>query len=110
MSRLCYDSRASLNVILYQLGVLAWCSEFGELIDGLKDLGFHGNMFISTRTQALKTCQEILKLRLDLKMQIIVMYLTSQVQRLRRFLDGDTVWDDYPEPQFPQYPGDSPSR
>ncbi|KAF8224240.1 hypothetical protein L208DRAFT_1312540 [Tricholoma matsutake] len=93
-----------------QLGVLAWCSEFGELIDGLKDLGFHGNMFISTRTQALKTCQEILKLRLDLKMQIIVMYLTSQVQRLRRFLDGDTVWDDYPEPQFPQYPGDSPSR
>jgi hypothetical protein len=93
-----------------QLGVLAWCSEFGELIDGLKDLGFQGNMFVSTRTQALKTCEDILKLKLDVKMQIIVMFLSSQVQRLRRFLDGDTVWDDYPEPSFPQYPGDSPNR
>lgn len=67
-------------------------------------------MFVTTRTQALKSCEEILKLRLDLKMQIIIMYLTSQVQRLRRFLDGDKVWDDYPELQFPQYPGDSPNR
>jgi len=87
-----------------QLGVLAWCSEFGELIDGLKELGFGGNMFVTTRTQALKTCEEILKLDLDIKMQIIVMYLSSQVARLRRFLDGDRQWDDYPEPQFPLEP------
>jgi len=98
-------------VLFRQLGVLGWCSEFGELIDGLKDLGFQGNMFVSTRTQALKTCEDLLKLKLDVKMQIIVMYLCSQVQRLRRFLDGDTVWEDYPELQFPQYPGgDSPGR
>lgn len=61
-------------------------------------------MFVTTRTQALKTCEEILKLDLDIKMQIIVMYLSSQVARLRRFLDGDRQWDDYPEPQFPLEP------
>ncbi|KAG7452396.1 uncharacterized protein BT62DRAFT_1000131 [Guyanagaster necrorhizus] len=87
------------------LGVLAWCSEFGELIDNLKEMGFAGNMFVSTRSQALKTCDEILRLRLtDVKMQIIVMYLSSQVSRLRRFLDGDRVWDDYPELTFPLEP------
>ncbi|SJL06295.1 uncharacterized protein ARMOST_09631 [Armillaria ostoyae] len=87
------------------LGVLAWCSEFGELIDNLKEMGFAGNMFVSTRSQALKTCEEILRLRLmDVKMQIIIMYLSSQVSRLRRFLDGDGVWDDYPELTFPLEP------
>ncbi|KAF5384844.1 hypothetical protein D9615_001351 [Tricholomella constricta] len=91
-----------------QLGVLAWCSEFGELIDGLKELGFNGNMFTTTRSQALRTCQQLLKLPMDIDMQIIVMYLSSQVSRLRRFLDGDTSWDDYPIPSFPQYPGDQP--
>lgn len=84
--------------------MLAWCSEFGELIDNIKDLGFHGNMFVTTRTQALKTCEELLKLKLDIKMQIIVVYLSSQVQRLRRFLDSERVWDDYPEPAFPLDP------
>ena len=84
-----------------QLGVLAWCSEFSELIDALKQLGFEGNMFVSTRTQALKTCEEILRLKLDIEMQIIVLYLSSQVGRLRRFLDSDRVWDDYPKPAFP---------
>ncbi|KAJ3734627.1 hypothetical protein DFJ43DRAFT_1130437 [Lentinula guzmanii] len=87
-----------------QLGVLAWCAEFGELIDNLKELGFAGNMFVSTRTQALKTCEEILKLHLDIGMQIIMLYLSSQVARLRRFLDGDRVWDDYPMPSFPLDP------
>jgi len=87
-----------------QLGVLGWCSEFSELIDSLKELGCSGNMFVSTRTQALNACTEILKLKLDIEMQIIVMYLSSQVSRLRRFLDGDGIWDDYPVPQFPQYP------
>ncbi|KAG6333639.1 hypothetical protein ID866_5451 [Astraeus odoratus] len=86
----------------FQLGVLAWCSEFSEMIDSLKELGFSGNMFVATRTQALKTCEDILKLRLDIKMQIILMYLSSQVSRLRRFLDsGERQWDDYPVPEFP---------
>ncbi|KAI0778427.1 hypothetical protein BD413DRAFT_108097 [Trametes elegans] len=89
-----------------QLGVLAWCSEFGELIDALKQLGFDGNMFVSTRTQALKTCEDILKLNLDIEMQIIVMYLSSQVARLRRFLDADRVWTDYPKPKFPVDPNE----
>ena len=61
-----------------KLGVLAWCSEFGEMIDTLKELGFHGNMFVTTRVQALKTCEEILRLKLDIQMQIILMYLSSQ--------------------------------
>ncbi|OJT02712.1 hypothetical protein TRAPUB_6706 [Trametes pubescens] len=89
-----------------QLGVLAWCSEFSELIDALKHLGFDGNMFVSTRTQALKTCEDILKLNLDIEMQIIVMYLSSQVARLRRFLDADHQWDDYPKPKFPIDPNE----
>lgn len=85
-----------------QLGVLAWCSEFGEMIDSLKVLGFSGNMFLATRAQALGTCEEILKLNLDIKMQIVLMYLSSQVARLRRFLDGgERQWDDYPVPEFP---------
>ncbi|KAI6047803.1 hypothetical protein EDC04DRAFT_2863979 [Pisolithus marmoratus] len=85
-----------------QLGVLAWCSEFGEMIDSLKDLGFSGNMFVATRVQALKTCEDILKLKLEIKMQIILMYLSSQVARLRRFLDGgERQWNDYPVPEFP---------
>lgn len=87
-----------------QLGVLGWCSEFGEMIDHLKDLGFQGQMFVSTRTQALRTCEEILALKLPIEMQIVVIYLSSQVSRLRRFLDGDKVFDDYPEPQFPLDP------
>jgi hypothetical protein len=71
------------------------------MIDSLKDLGFKGNMFVTTRTQALRTCEEILKLKLDIEMQIILMYLSSQVSRLRRFLDGERQWDDYPVPKFP---------
>jgi len=89
-----------------QLGVLGWCSEFSELIDNLKELGFAGNMFVATRTHALKACEEILQLKLeDVKMQIILMYLSSQVARLRRFLDGDRVWNDYPDLNFPLEPG-----
>ncbi|KIJ46350.1 hypothetical protein M422DRAFT_92719, partial [Sphaerobolus stellatus SS14] len=84
-----------------QLGVLGWCAEFSEMIEDLKRLGFEGNMFINTRTQALATCQEILRLKMDVKMQIIVMYLCSQVSRLRRFLDGEKKYDDYPEITFP---------
>lgn len=58
---------------------------------------------MSTRTQALKTCEDILGLELykDIEMQIIVMYLSSQVARLRRFLDSDAVFEDYPQPKFP---------
>lgn len=74
------------------------------MIDALKQLGFEGNMFVATRMQALKTCSEILTLNLEVKMQIIVMYLSSQVQRLRRFLDGERQWDDYPIITFPLPP------
>lgn len=93
-----------------QLGALAWCSEFSELIDALKELGFRGNMFVSTRSQALTTCEEILKLKLKIDMQIILMYLSSQVARLRRFLDGDREWNDYPEMTFPVDPNNYQSR
>lgn len=91
--------------VIVQLGVLGWCSEFSELIDNLKELGFSGNMFVTTRVQALKACEEILQLKMeDVKMQLITMYLSSQVARLRRFLDADKVWNDYPDPQFPLEP------
>ncbi|KAI1789763.1 hypothetical protein LXA43DRAFT_892338 [Ganoderma leucocontextum] len=102
-----YALRSAPNVLYArfkqfgQLGVLAWSSEFSEMIDALKQLGFEGNMFVSTRTQALKACDEILRLNLSIEMQIIVMYLSSQIARLRRFLDSDRQWDDYPKPQFP---------
>ncbi|KAG6817719.1 hypothetical protein H0H87_004510 [Tephrocybe sp. NHM501043] len=87
-----------------QLGVLAWCSEFSELIDSLKDLGFQGNMFTTTRAQALETCTNLLKVPMDIEMQLIIMYLSSQVSRLRHFLDSEAVWDDYPIPKFPVHP------
>ena len=74
------------------------------MIDAVKHLGFEGNMFVSTRTQALKTCDEILALNLEIEMQIIVMYLSSQVARLRRFLDSEAVFEDYPLPRFPTDP------
>lgn len=61
-------------------------------------------MFVTTRSQALKTCEELLQLKLDVKMQIIIMYLSSQVVRLRRFLEGEKLWEDYPVPQFPLDP------
>ncbi|KAI0046595.1 hypothetical protein FA95DRAFT_1349383 [Auriscalpium vulgare] len=91
-----------------QLGVLAWCAEFSEMIDALKTLGFEGNMFVATRTSALQACEEILRLQLDIKMQIIVIHMSSQVARLRRFLDADRVWDDYPATAFPLDPRDYP--
>ena len=74
------------------------------MIEALKQLGVEGNMFVATRTQALETCSEILSIRLEVKMQIIKMYLSSQVQRLRRFLAGDKEWDDYPIITFPLPP------
>ncbi len=88
-----------------QLGVLGWCSEFSELIDNLKEMGVSGNMFVTTREQALKTCEEILKLKMEeVKMQLVTMYLSSQVARLRRYLDAEHVWNDYPDPSFPLEP------
>jgi len=84
-----------------QLGVLAWCAEFSEMIDALRQLGTEGNMFVTTREQALETCAEIINLNLEIKMQIILMYLSSQVQKLRRFLDVNGRWDDYPAVTFP---------
>ncbi|KAI0003775.1 hypothetical protein BJV74DRAFT_486277 [Russula compacta] len=92
-----------------QLGVLAWCAEFSEMIDELKRLGIAGDMFVSTREAALKACEDILQLQLDIKMQIIVIHLSSQVARLRRFLDAEHVWNDYPPTHFPLEPQPFPS-
>jgi hypothetical protein len=89
--------------------VLAWCAEFSEMIDELKRLGIAGDMFVSTREAALKACEDILQLRLDIKMQIIVIHLSSQVARLRRFLDAEHVWEDYPDTHFPLDPHAFPS-
>jgi hypothetical protein len=96
------------NVLYYrfrqfgQLGVLGWCNEFAEMIDAIKMLGLEGNMLMPTRQQALDTCREILALHLDIpKSSPANRYLSTQVARLRRFLDPNQIWDDYPEPQFP---------
>ena len=61
-------------------------------------------MFVTTRARALITCEEVLHLMkegLDIKMQIILMFLSSQVARLRRFLDAEATYDDYPQADFP---------
>ncbi|KAH7106697.1 hypothetical protein BKA62DRAFT_684829 [Auriculariales sp. MPI-PUGE-AT-0066] len=86
-----------------QLGVFGWTAELTELIDGLKTLGFEGNMFVSTRDAALGCCERLLAIvqTLDIEMQIIIMYLSNQVARLRRFLDSERQWNDYPKPNFP---------
>jgi len=86
-----------------QMGVFGWTAELSELIDALKTLGFEGNMFVSTREAALTACEKLLSLvqKLEIEMQIIIMYLSSQVARLRRFLDSERQWNDYPKPNFP---------
>ena len=62
-------------------------------------------MFVATRTQALQTCEQILSMKLeDVKMQLIIMFLSTQVARLRKFLDAERVWNDYPEMQIPLEP------
>jgi len=87
-----------------QLGVLGWCDEFSELVDDIKALAFEGNMFISTRDQALEACEQILRVNVDVKMQLIILFLSSQVARLRRILDEERDFDDYPDPSFPLPP------
>ena len=79
------------------------------MIDELKRLGIAGDMFVSTREAALKACEEVLRLQLEIKMQIIVIHLSSQVARLRRFLDAEHVWEDYPDTHFPLDPHAFPS-
>ncbi|TFK77293.1 hypothetical protein BDN72DRAFT_953748 [Pluteus cervinus] len=105
-----YALHAASNVLYAQyrqygqLGALSWCAEFGELIDNLRELGMQGNMFITTRKRALECCEEVMKLlssELEIQMQIIVMYVCSQIQRLRRFLDSEGHWEDYPDFNFP---------
>lgn len=65
-------------------------------------------MFTDTRDQALETCTYLLDAlvnRMEVRMQIIVMFLSFQVQRLRKFLDANTEFDDYPQPEFPMMYG-----
>jgi len=85
-----------------ELGVLGWCDEFRELIDAIIETGFEGALFTSTREVALTTCTQLLRLDIDIKMQIIIIYLSAQVARLRRFLDGDLQYEDYPDLSFPK--------
>lgn len=64
-----------------------------------------GHMFTATRTQALDSCRELLLLltagKIEVQMQIIIIYLSSLVARLRKFLDATTEFEDYPQPNFP---------
>jgi len=105
---LVYALRISPNVVYSrskefgQIGVLGWCDEFRELIDNIIETGFSGALFTSTREAALRACKDILKLNLDVTMQIITIYLASQVARLRRFLDGELQYEDYPDLTFPR--------
>ena len=74
------------------------------MIDALKRLGLQGNMFVQTRSKALEACEEILRLQLDVKMQIVLIHLCTQIARLRRFLDAERQWMDYPPFDFPLDP------
>ncbi|CAE6493765.1 unnamed protein product [Rhizoctonia solani] len=84
-----------------QLGVLGWSSEFSELIDEIQRCGLERHMFTTTRAQALSTCKALLRLHIDIRLQMISMFLCSQIARLRRFLDAETEYTDYPTPDFP---------
>ncbi|KAG9074316.1 hypothetical protein FS749_014142 [Ceratobasidium sp. UAMH 11750] len=84
-----------------QLGVLGWSSEFSELVDEIQRCGLERQMFTTTREQALTTCRDLLRLHIEVSMQMISMFLCSQIARLRRFLDAETEYTDYPTPNFP---------
>jgi len=83
-----------------QVGVLAWCSEFEEMVSEIKSLGFSGDMAGKTRESALEACREVLKLDLEIPAQLIIMYLAGQIARLRNFL-GVEEEADYPQCRFP---------
>lgn len=87
-----------------QLGILGWLDEFSELVDDFQALAFEGKMFTTTRDRALSTCKHILKLEIEVKMQLVVLYMSSQIARLRRILAEDQDFYDYPEPSFPLPP------
>lgn len=61
-----------------ELGTLGWCSEFSDLVDEIKALGFDGDMFTTTRETALKSCADILALNLDVKMQLVTLFLVRK--------------------------------
>lgn len=84
-----------------QLGVLGWSSEFSELVDEIQRCGLERQMFTTTREQALATCKALLRVHMEIRLQMISMFLCSQVARLRRFLDAETEYSDYPTPNFP---------
>jgi len=71
------------------LGVLGFSEEFGDLVNEVKTAGQQGSLFTTTRDDGLEACEQILNLDLDVKLQFVLLYLSSQVGRLRRFLDGE---------------------
>jgi len=83
-----------------QIGVLAWCSEFSEMIDMFKAFSLDGHLFVPTRRQALLCCSEILALDLDISIKLITMFMAQQIKRIRDFLDPNTVYQDWPS-DFP---------
>jgi len=78
-----------LSFSFLKLGVLGWCNDFKELVDAIKDAGVGGTLFVATRDQGLETCRQVLSMELDIKKGMVLLYLSTQVSRLRRFLDGE---------------------
>lgn len=58
-----------------QLGVLGWCHEFSELVDTVKTAGNAGWLFTSTRDEGLDACEHILSLEIEIKVQVVTLYL-----------------------------------
>ncbi|KAG9087474.1 hypothetical protein FRC06_002522, partial [Ceratobasidium sp. 370] len=59
-----------------QLGVLGWSSEFSELVDEIQRCGLERQMFTTTREQALTTCRDLLRLHIEVSMQMISIHFT----------------------------------
>jgi len=81
-----------------KLGVLGWCNDFKELVDAVKDAGVGGTLFVATRDQGLQTCRQVLSMELDIKKGMVLLYLSTQISRLRRFLDGEVDPEQHTDP------------
>jgi hypothetical protein len=66
-------------------------------------MGWDRELFVNTCIQALATCQDLLRIKLDIKMQLVIMHLSSQIEQLREFLDREAKYQNYPSHTFPLY-------
>lgn len=62
-------------VTFSQLGVLGWCNDFSELISAIETVGMDGALFTATRDEGLEACDQILRLELDIKKQLVLFFL-----------------------------------